>query len=276
MSAHGSSKQARFDDGTSSTATGSNKHSPAELPLQSAAVKSKGADTNATTGRREKKHLAELDAYCTGCKTLIAHLILRGKSSDIDVAHNAAYQCPDCATVPKNPVEPSSTFGYGVSISAAADRLEGLPVLDRDERPPPPANRTRPASYRKRSKRADAYWTPCDVCLRDIATGSVVPEDSRDTIEFAVEIICDRCWNRYKRCSECGAGGGARLGVGKWRSQELFDEGRKTCQLPHLRIGASTEMYQCVISMRLTYLRLLIAFDQRCLESSRHSARGYR
>ncbi|KAL8283905.1 hypothetical protein RQP46_005337 [Phenoliferia psychrophenolica] len=36
---------------------------------------------------------------------------------------------------------------------------------------------------------------------------------------------------------------GPRLGVGKWRSQELFPLGRKTCTLSHLRLGSLDDMY---------------------------------
>lgn len=34
-----------------------------------------------------------------------------------------------------------------------------------------------------------------------------------------------------------------RLGVGKWRSKELFSAGRKTCTLSHLRLGALSDMH---------------------------------
>jgi len=44
------------------------------------------------------------------------------------------------------------------------------------------------------------------------------------------------------RHSDCGGGGGIRLGTGKWRSKELFKEGKKTCSLRHQRLGAFPEM----------------------------------
>lgn len=42
--------------------------------------------------------------------------------------------------------------------------------------------------------------------------------------------------------SDCGGGGGVRLGTGKWRSKELFKDGKKTCSLRHQRLGAFPEM----------------------------------
>ena len=33
-----------------------------------------------------------------------------------------------------------------------------------------------------------------------------------------------------------------RLGTGKWRSKELFKDGKRTCALRHQRLGAFPEM----------------------------------
>lgn len=39
------------------------------------------------------------------------------------------------------------------------------------------------------------------------------------------------------RCTDCGGGGGPRVGIGKWRLKQVFQPGRKTCSLSHSRLG---------------------------------------
>ncbi len=39
------------------------------------------------------------------------------------------------------------------------------------------------------------------------------------------------------RCTDCGGGGGPRVGIGKWRLKQVFLPGRKTCSLSHNRVG---------------------------------------
>lgn len=162
-------------------------------------------------------------AACANCGDPIARLILRGQPAELAVPHAAVFTCLQC--------DPS------VSPPANAKDPSGGPPLK-------PAKST--ASFRKRHKRADTgaqAVNACDVCLRDVATGSVVANDQQTNIEFQIEIVCSRCDDRYRRCSDCGGGGGARLGVGKWRSKELFTNGRKTCSLSHLRLGALSDMF---------------------------------
>ncbi|KAJ3211987.1 hypothetical protein HDU67_004132 [Dinochytrium kinnereticum] len=55
--------------------------------------------------------------------------------------------------------------------------------------------------------------------------------------EFHVETICPACRSKYSFCTECGGGG--RYRTGKWRPQELFSSGRRTCSLSHIRIGTA-------------------------------------
>ena len=105
------------------------------------------------------------------------------------------------------------------------------------------------ATFRKRNKRFDDpnATIACDVCLRDIAVGGVLPlpldaPDPSSRIDFMIEIVCASCDVKYKRCSDCGGGGGSRAGTGKWRCAELFPPQRKTCSLKHQRLGAFPAM----------------------------------
>ncbi|KAJ3088367.1 hypothetical protein HK102_008925 [Quaeritorhiza haematococci] len=60
------------------------------------------------------------------------------------------------------------------------------------------------------------------------------------SLEFAghrVEVVCAPCRVKYKFCTECGGGGKYR--TGKYRPQQLFPKGRRTCILSHVRVGLS-------------------------------------
>ncbi|KAJ3215556.1 hypothetical protein HDU67_000277 [Dinochytrium kinnereticum] len=64
-------------------------------------------------------------------------------------------------------------------------------------------------------------------------------EESWSVPDFGVEVICLKCFTDYKFCTKCGGGGLWRSG--RWRPHQLFDQGRKTCRLPHYRPGPSTQ-----------------------------------
>ncbi|GAA5857630.1 hypothetical protein JCM8547_004305 [Rhodosporidiobolus lusitaniae] len=84
----------------------------------------------------------------------------------------------------------------------------------------------------------------CDVCTRILGISSVssAPLDAALPVsKFTVETICSRCISLYAPCSDCGGGGG-RLTSGRWRSKELFPDGRKTCQLSHARFPALADL----------------------------------
>ncbi|KAI8816974.1 uncharacterized protein EV422DRAFT_267831 [Fimicolochytrium jonesii] len=49
-----------------------------------------------------------------------------------------------------------------------------------------------------------------------------------------VEIICAPCYRTYAFCSDCGGGGTFR--TGKYRPRQLFEPGRATCSLSHVRL----------------------------------------
>ncbi|GAA5995039.1 uncharacterized protein JCM10292_004502 [Rhodotorula paludigena] len=171
-----------------------------------------------------KKLTEDLHVACIVCAEPLARLILRGKRAELDVPHSAVFTCQRClaaATPPEDAVAEAST-------SKAKVKKPG---------------------FRKRNKRFDdaSATTACDVCLRDIAVGGVLPLPLENPppgtlITFMIEVVCVSCDVKYRRCSDCGGGGGSRAGTGKWRCAELFPPGRKTCCLRHQRLGAFPAM----------------------------------
>ncbi|GAA5926353.1 hypothetical protein JCM3775_000993 [Rhodotorula graminis] len=168
----------------------------------------------------DKKLTVDLPTACIACAQPLAKLILRGKRAELDVPHAAVLTCLACSS----------------SRTSQSDE-------------PPQDGKAKKATFRKRNKRFDdaSATIACDVCLRDIAIGGVLPlpleaPDPSSRIDFMIEIVCAACDVKYKRCSDCGGGGGSRAGTGKWRCAELFPPQRKTCSLKHQRLGAFPAM----------------------------------
>ncbi|KAK4047435.1 hypothetical protein OIO90_006180 [Microbotryomycetes sp. JL221] len=191
----------------------------------------------------------ELTFDCRFCNKSLAKLTLRGAGTFTSGRHEGVYYCLNCVPLP---IAPKATLlnsleeeaSYSDTLSATVDRLEGLSVEERDTRPPP-ANRSTAnggISSKKRTKMDDDVLT-CDVCRRDVGTGGLrlVGANEGESTDVTIEVLCAHCESRYLRCSDCGGGGGNR-GVGRWRAKEMFPEGRRTCQLSHVRIGTLNEM----------------------------------
>ncbi|SCV71422.1 BQ2448_3010 [Microbotryum intermedium] len=221
----------------------------------------------APSGRKGGKRLtSEISVFCLVCARPVARVICRGSEPELKVPHRAAYTCINCVNEsssngsPARAEEtdqlatqtPTSTFSSssaapspGCSTSATIDTF-GRPLASE---PPEPAVKVS-ASFRKRHKRDGLETTSCDVCLRDIASGAIVANDQKQRIDFHVEVVCSHCDSMYQRCSDCGGGGGLRLGVGKWRCKQLFVGNRKTCSLSHLRLGAMSDMLYDAVAIR--------------------------
>ncbi|BGP18297.1 hypothetical protein JCM10213v2_006360 [Rhodosporidiobolus nylandii] len=154
--------------------------------------------------------------------------------------------------------------GYDDTLSAAIDRLEGL-QLSPSASSPSVSSDTAGSEQGKPTSEEDweglllaeddaadglvgtgrrAEVLKCDVCTLTVGLGRLLPSPSLSAAVpassvtksplFTVETICLRCDALFKCCSDCGGGGG-RLTPGRWRSRELFPEGRKTCKLSHAR-----------------------------------------
>lgn len=104
-----------------------------------------------------------------------------------------------------------------------------------------------PADKKKR-KRSETKLIDCEVCHSSLGHGGLAPHDS--TSEIKTEYVCSDCGDKYMFCSECGGGGKQR--TGKWRPRELFEQGRRTCSLPHIRVGAAEVHYKVVKVQDLT------------------------
>ncbi|KAI8590389.1 hypothetical protein BDZ88DRAFT_415129 [Geranomyces variabilis] len=115
------------------------------------------------------------------------------------------------------------------------------------------------ASKSKRKQGNEQAVMACQACKRTIglATAGDQPQVStqrnymgHDTqnahhansrsaaaVNLDIESVCVTCYAKYGFCSECGGGGTYR--TGKYRPRELFQAGRRTCSLSHVRVGRS-------------------------------------
>lgn len=150
----------------------------------------------------------EVQAKCGSCAKVVAILSCRGKREDLGRAHKPEYLCLECS--PKRdefeeeaPIaEEDKELKYATTISAVLDRLAGLELAKDEARP-----RAKPVGIGRR-RRTEQEGLPCDVCARILGSGMTVDLATREAVSFAVEVICPRCASRYKRCSDCGGGGG--------------------------------------------------------------------
>lgn len=127
---------------------------------------------------------------------------------------------------------------YPMSFSAALDRLQGIEIGPAVRRKVP----TKKTVGQKRRVEGQDPVLVCDVCWRDLGTGGILARATHEPVEFGIETVCASCSTKYQRCTDCGGGGGTRIGVGKWRSRLLFGEDRRSCNLSHIRLGSPEEM----------------------------------
>lgn len=103
------------------------------------------------------------------------------------------------------------------------------------------------ATKGKKRRKGDCSKLECEVCKSCIGSGGVVSPFASD---IKVEYVCKDCGVKYLFCSECGGGGKQR--TGKWRPKELFDKGRRTCSLPHIRVGSVDVHYNVIKVSEIT------------------------
>ncbi|KAM0747036.1 hypothetical protein T439DRAFT_329300 [Meredithblackwellia eburnea MCA 4105] len=229
-------------------------------PRRTNTSENQGAQTDKIDRRRGVKVVVERRADCVKCGKSLAVLQCRGLQHEVDTPVEGGYWCSTCVSIPdrKEGDEDSTTseeeedFSYKDTLSADVDRLQGIEVMEEEPDVVPPPSRERSSLMLGKKRRAEEEIMICDVCTREIGTGgfSILGSGGTQSAPFGVEVICNRCYDRYQRCSDCGGSGGPRLGVGKWRCKELFPGGRKTCLLSHLRMGPLTDMSYDIWAIR--------------------------
>ncbi|KAI8611068.1 hypothetical protein BC830DRAFT_690663 [Chytriomyces sp. MP71] len=173
------------------------------------------------------KQTVEQPAFCNVCASPIATMVLRGSLDAFDAGYLVDITCDSCQTR-ASPVSPRGTPG--------SDTLSLKFVQSRK---------------RARKVNEGGKAVHCDVCQTHVGSGGVqvfddtsakracsnlntAPSKSRKSA-FSVEVVCAPCRDSYGFCTECGGGGKYR--TGKYRPFALFADGRRTCSLPHFRLG---------------------------------------
>ncbi|KAJ3132462.1 hypothetical protein HK100_005263, partial [Physocladia obscura] len=168
------------------------------------------------------KQTIEHPCNCKSCGIPVATMVLRGSTESFSAGYILEVSCDSCLN----------------STSASPNHELNLTVVQ--------------SRKRARKVNEDGKAVHCDVCQTHIGSGGVqvvkseTDEQSkrhcsgksasaRKSDKFSVEVVCACCRDAYGFCTECGGGGKYR--TGKYRPFELFQDGRRTCSLPHFRLG---------------------------------------
>jgi hypothetical protein len=181
----------------------------------------------AARGSTRRKTLEEA-CTCTHCHSEMGTLYLRGKQEFFESGYTVDVVCLKCA---------ETLYGRVPCNERRGSWSEGSKKRTRE------------------SPRLD-----CEVCKQMVGTGGVrkgthSSSEPWEEPHFSIELVCTLCATKYMFCSECG-GGGKR--TGKWRPISLFAEKRKTCSLPHIRVGDAAIHYRTIEiprEMNVTILR---------------------
>ncbi|WWD06989.1 hypothetical protein V865_005086 [Kwoniella europaea PYCC6329] len=162
----------------------------------------------------EKKIVSEHTSSCMGCKKNIARIMIRSPKSTMPEPIIVQLNCTGC-----KPINQPSSTNNGIGTVETRKRIRVQMEIDDEE-----------TKVKERKQ-----W--CDVCQRIIASGQILGGDENESVSSMTEIVCGECDSKYQRCTDCGGGGGSRIGIGKWRMKQVFHPGRKTCSLNHTRLG---------------------------------------
>lgn len=189
-----------------------------------AASRPKGKGSSKTSGSTApyvKKETRIVNGTCEACSKVFATINIRGHPKDFENEYDLIYYCLDCAPaslgVPKAALEASVGLPCAVTAEEAAERprasiVSGNTVFEAAVGSADSIKLT-PRGVKKRIRATDVSSpTICDVCARWVAHGAPVAREVGAELAFNVEIVCTFCSEKYRRCSDCGGGGGARLG----------------------------------------------------------------
>ncbi|ORY35957.1 hypothetical protein BCR33DRAFT_490401 [Rhizoclosmatium globosum] len=226
------------------------------------------AAAKASTRRRT----VEEPISCISCSAIIGVLELRGTPASFEAAYAVSIRCKLCCSDSLDANSSSSrrsSIGNGVANILATTPTNTMFMSSSS------TNRKRRGAPEAHSP-ADEVLS-CQVCKRATAQGCVkmrapaastssplhrssdpslsvvhaptVQEPVWISPDFAISLICDSCHTKYLFCSECGGGGKQR--TGKYRPRALFPLNRRTCSLPHIRIG-TTQVSHRVLEAPIT------------------------
>lgn len=138
----------------------------------------------APTSKNKKKRTLHPNpplAPCSVCDQPLVRLLLRGTKEDFELDWVGRWVCAGCLE--------KESAGISSEMKEKAGR-------------------------RKRTKETANGDGPlvCDVCLMFKGQGGIVPKDRTKEVGFSVEYVCVGCENTYQRCTDCGSGGGTRIG----------------------------------------------------------------
>ena len=177
-------------------------------------------DIKSPTSASRRKTVVETCTCAGNCRRPVSMVYMRGTISSLEKSYTIQVVCDSCS----NPSE---------GLTEKTMMKDGNDVYV--------------PTTRKRSRDLTGS-IECEVCRRTIGFGGIKPVESDNyepnESELSVEYVCLPCGSKYLFCSECGGGGKTR--TGKWRPRELFDQGRRTCSLPHIRIGSALVKHEII------------------------------
>ncbi|KDE07958.1 hypothetical protein MVLG_01864 [Microbotryum lychnidis-dioicae p1A1 Lamole] len=142
--------------------------------------------------------------------------------------------------------QPGSQYSYytnyrpsSASASSSSSVMQGSAYPDSSKQSATPMAHYHddPSTSLHKKRKVNVESLTRDVCQRDLAAGGLSSQPNNLPVELMIEVVCVSCAAKYQRCSDCGGGGGGRVGIGKCRCKELFRDGRRNCSLSHVRQG---------------------------------------
>ncbi|KAJ3014217.1 UNVERIFIED_CONTAM: hypothetical protein HDU68_000383 [Siphonaria sp. JEL0065] len=189
-----------------------------------------------TVNRRAvKEHIA-----CVSCGAVIGILELRG--SVVGITYTSDVKCKSCmppaVESPPQPTISNKDSSTTTVSKGKKKRVTTASIPATSSHHHQPLLSTVPTSTH--------HTFPCLVCKSIMAQGTINEKCNDPAIttpsKTTASILCIPCDTKYMFCSECGGGGKQR--TGKYRPRGLFPLNRKTCSLPHIRIGTAQVLYR--------------------------------
>ncbi|KAJ3070266.1 hypothetical protein HDU98_006705 [Podochytrium sp. JEL0797] len=203
-----------------------------------------------------RRRTVEEPFHCIACAASIGILELRGTPASFEPTYSVNIRCKACCPESLDAPRKTDISASGEIEPSSGSNNTGGNTTNRKRRgAPPPDNKS------------EDQILHCQVCKRATAQGCVKmrapvssplhrPRDPTSPLasvpppatwvppEFSVSLICNSCHTKYLFCSECGGGGKER--TGKYRPRALFPANRRTCSLPHIRIGHTAVSHRVI------------------------------